>query len=231
MADEQDSRVRDWNGKRLLPGKIGKNGLGLVKLGCADQQGEAACGSDQAGRNRNHFGEALYGTEGYQVEAGWGGEGLGAIGVYIYVCQYKGAGHFAEEGGFFLIRFDQGEGDVRGPEFDGESGQASTGAQVSDARAGKIFNPRAGHRGHRGLAQPGHRRATGEQVAFQRTSISMYVDISCSWSGERRAGFLPASAGSEGQSSDEITALPEIPRKGWSSSAIRAWFIGNEIVE
>src|SRR4029077_1139226 len=67
--------------------------------------------------------------------------------------------------------------------------------------------------------------------AFQRTSISMYVDIHCSWNGERRRGFSPAFAGSEGHGSDEIAAWVEIPRKGWSSSAIRAWFIGNEIVE
>jgi hypothetical protein len=127
-ADEQDSRPRDWNSERLLPGKIRNNGLGLMKLGFANEQGEAACGSDQAGSDRNDVGEALYGTKGYEVEARLGGEGLGAVGVYIYVCQYKGSGHFAEEGGFFLIRFDQGERDVRGPEFDGESGQASTGA-------------------------------------------------------------------------------------------------------
>src|ERR1700730_6932572 len=38
--------------------------------------------------------------------------------------------------------------------------------------------------------------------AFQRTSISMYVDICCSWNGERRAGsFSPAFA------ADEIPAL------------------------
>jgi len=102
--------------------------LGLMKLGCADQQGETARGSDQAGSDRKDVGEALYGTEGYEVEGGLSREGLGAVGVYIDVCQYKGAGHFAEEGGFFLIRFDQGERDVRGPELDGESGQASSGA-------------------------------------------------------------------------------------------------------
>src|ERR1700680_3189811 len=47
--------------------------------------------------------------------------------------------------------------------------------------------------------------------AFQRTSISMYVDICCSWIGERRAGFSLVIAG------DQIPALAEIPRKGWSS--------------
>jgi hypothetical protein len=127
-ADEQDPRLRAWDSERVLPGKIRKNGLGRMKLGCADQQGEAARGSDQAGGDRNDIGEALYGTEGYEVEGGMGREALGAVGVYIDVCQYKGAGHFAQEGGFFLIRFDQGERDVRGPELDGESGQASTGA-------------------------------------------------------------------------------------------------------
>ena len=132
-----------------------------MKLGCADQQGEAARGSEQAGSERKDVGEALYGTQGYEVEGGLGREALGAAGMYIDICQYKGAGHFAEEGGFFLIRFDQGERDLRGPELDGKSGQARTGAQVSDARPGKIFN----HRGPSGFAPGRHRGGTGEQVA------------------------------------------------------------------
>ena len=114
-ADEQDPRLRAWDSERVLPGKIGKNGSGLMKLGCADQQGKAACGRDQAGSDRNDVGEALYRPQGYQVEARLGREGLGAVGVYINLRQYKGARHFAEEGGFFLIRLDQGERDVRGP--------------------------------------------------------------------------------------------------------------------
>ena len=57
-----------WDGERVLPGKIRKNGLGLMKLGCADQQGEAARGSEQAGSDRKDVGEALYGTQGHQFE-------------------------------------------------------------------------------------------------------------------------------------------------------------------
>jgi len=139
--------------------------LRLMKLGGADQQGEAARGSDQAGGDRKHDGEALYGTEGYELEAGLGREGLGTVGVYIDICQYKGAGHFAEEGGFFLIRFNQGERDVRGPELDGESGKACTGAQVSDPRSSKIPN----HRGHRGGR---HRGSCGEQVAGSEQALA-----------------------------------------------------------
>ena len=160
-ADEQDPRLGAGDSERVWPGKIRENGLGLMKLRGADQQGEAARGSDQAGSDRKDVGEALYGTEGYEVEGRLGREGFGTVGVHIDVCQYKRAGYFAKEGGFFLIRFDQGERDARGPELDGESGQAGTGAQVSDARPGKVFCPG----GRRGFAQGSHRGSTGEQVA------------------------------------------------------------------
>ena len=92
--------------------------------------------------------------------------------MYIDICQYKRAGHFAEEGGFFLIRFNQGERDVRGPELDGESGPARTGAQVSDARPSKILN----HRGHRGFAQGRHRGSSGEQVAGSEQALAEVAD-------------------------------------------------------
>ena len=67
-ADEQDPRLGVWDSERGLPGKVRKIGLSLMKLRCADQQGEASGGSDQAGSDRKDVGEALYGTEGYEVE-------------------------------------------------------------------------------------------------------------------------------------------------------------------
>ena len=68
--------------------------------------------------------------------------------MYIDICQCNGAGDFAKECGFFLIRFDECEGDVGSPEFDGESGEAGAGAQVGDAS--RTFHRRV-RRGRRGI--------------------------------------------------------------------------------
>jgi hypothetical protein len=59
--------------------------------------------------------------------------------LYIDVRQCKGAGHFAEEGRLLVIGFDQGEGDVRSPEFDGESGEAGAGTEVGEADGGFVI--------------------------------------------------------------------------------------------
>ena len=45
------------------------------------------------------------------------GVGFGAVGDYIDVRQCKGAGGFAEEGGFLVIRFDERQADGRSPDF------------------------------------------------------------------------------------------------------------------
>jgi hypothetical protein len=78
------------------------------------------------------LGEALDGAEGDYVEC-CGREGFGADILYIDVGQCKGAGDFAEEGGFFVAGFDEGEGDLRGPEFDGNAGETGARAQVGEA--------------------------------------------------------------------------------------------------
>jgi hypothetical protein len=97
-------------------------------LGIADQEGEAAVWPYQAGGDWKDFVETLYGAEGHDIC--FGGEVLGAAGEYIDVRQCKGANYFAEECGFFLIGFDQGQVDLRGPDFYGDSGKAGAGAYV-----------------------------------------------------------------------------------------------------
>ena len=80
--------------------------------------------------------EVLYGSEGYDVgtgEAGAGGENFGSIGYYIDVGQCKCAGHFAEEGGLLVVRFDQRQVDVRGLDFQGKGGESGAGADVENA--------------------------------------------------------------------------------------------------
>ena len=103
--------------------------MGAGELGFADQEGQAASGCDQAGGDWEGGVEVLYGAEGCYV--GWGaGVVLGASVEYIDVRQCKGTCDFAKEGCFLLVGFDQGEVDVGGPDFYGEAGKASAGADV-----------------------------------------------------------------------------------------------------
>jgi hypothetical protein len=101
----------------------------LGELGGGDEEGEASGGGEEAGGDGEDMGEALDGAEGDYVECACG-KGLGASVLYIDVRQCKGAGDFAEEGGFLVVGFDEGEGDVRGPEFYWNPGEAGAGAQV-----------------------------------------------------------------------------------------------------
>jgi len=133
----------------------------------ADQEGQATGGSDQGGGGGEDAFEALDGAESDYVE-GRADESLGADGFYIDVRQCKGAGDFAEKGGFLVVGLDEGESDVRGPEFYRDAGESGAGAEVRYADVVgrwslvvgnvnvKIFH----HRGHRG-----HRGSTGKQVA------------------------------------------------------------------
>jgi len=83
----------------------------------------------------NDGGEMFHGSEGYYFgtgKVGTGGQDFGSVGDYIDVGQCKCSGHFAEEGCFLVIGFDQRQVDVRGPEFQGKSGESGAGADVED---------------------------------------------------------------------------------------------------
>jgi hypothetical protein len=58
------------------------------------------------------------------------GEGFSAPGHYIDMRQCKCADNFAEEGGFLMIRFDEGQVNFGPPDFEGQTGEASSGAEV-----------------------------------------------------------------------------------------------------
>jgi len=66
---------------------------------------------------------------------GPGGDGFGAGGLYIDVCQCKDAGNFSEERGLLVVRFDQSERDLRAPEFDGDAGESGAGAYVGEFKS------------------------------------------------------------------------------------------------
>jgi len=119
----------DWGG----PMGVGEGGTGLGLLGRADQEGEtSAWPHEGSSRGEDGF-EALDGAQGYHVVAR--GESFGARVLYIDVRQCKSAGDFFEERGFLMIGLDQGEGDVRSPEFDGDAGESGAGAEVGDGGA------------------------------------------------------------------------------------------------
>ncbi len=56
----------------------------------------------------------------------WLGSGviLGAAAKYIDVRQCKGADDLAQKRRFLVVRFDQGEMEVRRPDLDGQAGEA-----------------------------------------------------------------------------------------------------------
>lgn len=108
--------------------------MGTLELSSPNQQGEASGGLDESGgRGHDRF-EALDGPQGDQVERG-GRESFDANALYIDVRQCNGAGQFTEEGCFFVIGFDEGEGDFRGPEFESDAGEAGAGTDIGNLEA------------------------------------------------------------------------------------------------
>ena len=74
----------------------------LRQLSLADQESQTATCGYKVGCHRQDRLEALYRAEGDHVER-HASQGFGAGGLYIDVCQCKGAGNFFEERGFFLV--------------------------------------------------------------------------------------------------------------------------------
>jgi hypothetical protein len=106
----------------------------MGELGGGDEKGEAAFGGDQTSGDGEDGWEAFDGAKGDDVERD-SEEDFGAGGEYIDVCQCKGARDFAEESGFLVVGLDEGQRDVRSPEFDRDAGESGTGAEVGDCRA------------------------------------------------------------------------------------------------
>jgi len=149
--------------------------LGL--LSGADQEGEAAGWGNQGGCGWQDGFEAFDGPEGDYVEGG--GEGLGAVGLYIDARQCKSAGDFAKEGGLLVVGLDQREGEVRVPEFEGETGESGAGAYVGDCKT-------LHHRGHGGRRR--EKIAGGEEALAE---VAGYDFFGVADGGEVDAG-IPA---------------------------------------
>ena len=99
--------IRDGN--RGLPREIGEDRSRGFKLRRGDQDREATP-RGEAGSNWQNFGEALDRSEGDDVEGV--GNLFGAEILYIDVRQCKRADDFAKEGGFLVIGFDKGHGNL-----------------------------------------------------------------------------------------------------------------------
>jgi len=133
-AGEEDSGFGAGDGDRFFPVEAGQEIVGARDLGLADEKGETALwGQEGCGREQDMV-EALDGTQGHE---GGGGrrEVFGAAGEYIDVRQCKCADGFAQEGYFFVVRFDQGDPRVRRPDFHGQAGEAGTGAEIDYQRS------------------------------------------------------------------------------------------------
>lgn len=117
-AGEEHSGFGAGDGDRFFPVEARQELPGARELGLADEKGETALrGHEGCGREQDMV-ETLDGTQGH--EGGGGGrEVLGAAGEYIDVRQCKCADGFAQEGYFFVVRFDQGDLRVRRPDFQG----------------------------------------------------------------------------------------------------------------
>lgn len=125
-----------------------------VRLGVANEEYEAASGGEEAGSGGESGFEALDGAESDHGRLFW--KVFGAGGEYIDVRQCKGADDFAEEGGLFLVGFDEGNAEMRRPDLDRKAREAGAGAQVDQVRN----IPTLSHRTRRGW---GTRRDAGEE--------------------------------------------------------------------
>ena len=107
----------------------------MGKLSLADQEGEAAGRRQEADGGGEDLVKAFDGAQGDGC-GGRRGERPGASGIYIDSGQCKRPDHLAQEGYLLMVGFDEGDGGLRGPDFEGESGEASAGAYVDQAAVG-----------------------------------------------------------------------------------------------
>ena len=103
------------------------------------------------------------------------GQGFGASVLYIDVRQCKGASDLAEEGGLLVVGLDQGEGDVRRPEFNRKTGKSRARPQIGDCS--KSSRARLGWTApstslRAGLGGCPHMRTAREQVASREQALA-----------------------------------------------------------
>jgi len=124
----------------------------LFRLGRSDEQGESPTGNQETTGDGEGRGEAL---DGAQSDGGGrrAGVGFGAARDYIDIGQCSGATDFTQKYCFLLVRFDEGDEEMGGPDLYGYSGEASTGTEVDHGGGFKagVGEEMAG--GEQGLAE------------------------------------------------------------------------------
>lgn len=111
-------------------GAGGQQGQGALGLGFANQQGQAASGSDEAGGSEQGLFEVLdraHGDQGRSL-----GERFGADVEDGEAGEVEGASDFAQEGGFFAVALDEGELEAGRPVLDGQAGESGAAAEIEE---------------------------------------------------------------------------------------------------
>src|ERR1700733_7352225 len=101
-------------------------------LGCGGEEEELAprcnpglCGGDGGGHVINR-------SKGYDVELAVEWHGFDPVRPDFNVGQGEGAHDLAEEGGFFVLGFGEGDLDLGVQERDGQAGESGSGAEVEE---------------------------------------------------------------------------------------------------
>ena len=117
------------DGQGRVPTQIRKCLPSLGGLRAGDQEGETACRGQQPVSYRQDGFEVLDSAQGDRLECA-ACEGFGADVLYIDLRQCKGASDLAEKSSLLMVGFNEREGDVRRPEFDGKAGESCAGAEI-----------------------------------------------------------------------------------------------------
>ncbi len=135
VADQEDAGGGAGNWLGRVPAEFGEELDGGGLLGGADQEGEAASGSEERLGDGEHLVKALDGTQGYDIGGG-GWVSFGASVEDFSVTKGERADDLTEEDRLLLVGFDESEAQGWIPDPHGEAGEARAGAeieQVSDA--------------------------------------------------------------------------------------------------
>ncbi len=130
--DNPGGGVGDGGGS--VPTEVGQQFLRGFDLAGTDEQGDPASGlffykSRSGGQDGGELFNGAQGDEIGSISPRFL-KVLGAAGEYIDAGQFKCPYNFAEEGGFLVLRFDQGEVDFGGVDFDGQAGESGTRTEV-----------------------------------------------------------------------------------------------------
>ena len=119
-------RERDW---RLPEERFADEGLKDGSVGAGGEEGEQSAGSHQLCGGGNGSLHVVDGAEGDAVEADLQFLCAGAVDLYL---DGKCTDGLAEEGGFLVLGFGEGDGDLGTEDGDGQAWEAGPGTEVEE---------------------------------------------------------------------------------------------------